>query len=176
MIVTEKDLRFLFASYGELENNDGIILFRKDIPGYTNYAHVNFQKRDDAAAAKSALNQSEFFGRYLRVEWNRSPKKFTEAAISLNSNMSSPIATAVQVTGHTTNVLIPTTGHIMAPTNDRGTYVCCPVLSIYVQFETVQEGARVSEATIRNIFEPFGGVTGINTFFYIEILLTLICP
>ena len=170
MSVTERDLRALFTSYGDLENNDGIILFRKDVPGYTNYAHINFNSRESATTAKSALNHTEFFGRLLRVEWNRSPKKFTEATTGINSSASS-ITTDIQVSTNSKNVnvpssnnaaaLIPTNGQfVMATTNDRGTYVCCPVLSVYVQFETIHEGARVSEATIRSLFEPFGCVTG----------------
>lgn len=47
----------------------------------------------------------------------------------------------------------------------KSTYLCSPVLSIYVQFETLQEDARVTETSLREVFEPFGLVTGENDYF-----------
>jgi RNA recognition motif-containing protein len=163
--VTEQDLRALFVCHGEVESNDGIILFRKDIPGYTNYAHINFRNRESATAAKAALNQYELFGRFLRVEWNRSHKKLNESSsttlISTTDTMMMHVPTNSNDDTTTDSVL---TSSFPTTSGDRGTYVCCPVLSVYVQFETIQEGVRVSEATIRSVFEPFGFVTGTVSF------------
>jgi hypothetical protein len=44
--------------------------------------------------------------------------------------------------------------------SNKATYICSPVISIYVQFETVNEDARVTEASLRSIFENFGPLTG----------------
>lgn len=145
ILATESDLRSLFESYGELENKDGIILFRKDVPGYTNYAHVNFCERSAASTARTELNQYEFYGRLLRVEWNRSPKKFTDAIVPVSSTIASESSIH---------------SNLMVPVNDRGTYKLDPVLSVYVQFETIVPGQRVTEETLLNVFESFGSVIG----------------
>ena len=54
--VTEEDLVKLFGdncAADALDPIDAIILFRRDIPGYTNYAHVNFTSREAALLARS---------------------------------------------------------------------------------------------------------------------------
>lgn len=195
--VEEEDLRSLFGRYGVLDPNDGVILFRRDIPGYTNYAHINYTNRDDAATARAKLNFFELHGRNLRVEWNRSPKKLLDSlaqhssmqqlggiegdADASNTNDASKLDTQPprtrsssvssmehdgQQTGQIkTASIIVDKNHAQqqsVPTTPRtsNTYICQPVISVYVQFETIGEDVRVSEGVIREVFDKFGHVTG----------------
>ena len=41
----------------------------RPMPGYTNYAHINYHTREAANLARNKLNHYEVKGRALRVEW-----------------------------------------------------------------------------------------------------------
>lgn len=193
----EEDLRGLFGRYGVLDSNDGVILFRRDIPGYTNYAHINYVNRDDAATARAKLNFFELHGRNLRVEWNRSPKKLLDSLAQHSSNQhqgkvegngdvsntnevsnldpqhqmtrSSTVSSMEhdvqqQAESRAPSIVVDKnlTQQSAGPSTPRtsNTYICQPVISVYVQFETISEDVRVSEGVIREVFDKFGHVTG----------------
>jgi RNA recognition motif-containing protein len=121
------------------------VLFKKKINsilmqvylGYTNYAYVHYEQREHASLARAQLNQYELKGRNLRVEWNRASRKFANSAGYADAK-----------------------GEICDQNMERTFYNSAPVISIYVQFETIEADAKVSESLIREVFEPFGLLTG----------------
>lgn len=126
--------------YGELSAQDGILVIKKpssnpQIQHQTVcYGVVNFDQRECAETAKNALHNTYFGGRRLRVEWNRASRKSLVSRLpSEDSLPSDPL-------------------HHYAPQS--------PVISIYVQFETLDTDSIANEALIAEVFEPFGHMTG----------------
>ena len=99
------------------------------------YGVIHYEQRESAETAKNNLNNTYFGGRRLRVEWNRASRKslVTRFSADENSQPSEPLL-------HYSSM--------------------SPVISIYVQFETLDSESRVNEALIMEIFEPFGNMTG----------------
>jgi RNA recognition motif-containing protein len=98
------------------------------------YGVIHFDQRESAETAKNNLNNTYFGGRRLRVEWNRASKKSLSTRFPVDEIVpSEPLL------------------HFSSMS---------PVISIYVQFETLDSESRVNEALITEIFEPFGNMTG----------------
>jgi hypothetical protein len=103
---------------------DGILLIKKPSSNpHTQhqtvcYGVINFDQRENAECAKIDLNNSYHKGRRLRVEWNRASRK------SL-------------VTRHP---------YDLTPSESHFSLCQSPVISIYVQFETLDTGGLVTEA------------------------------
>ena len=129
-----------FDRYGDLSRQDGVLIIKKPSsnPQIQNqivcYGVIHYDQRESAETAKNNLNNTYFGGRRLRVEWNRASKK------SLSTRF--PVDEIVQ-----SEPLL----HFSSMS---------PVISIYVQFETLDSESRVNEALITEIFEPFGNMTG----------------
>ena len=131
---------YLLRRYGELSAQDGILVIKKpssnpQIQHQTVcYGVVNFDQREAAECAKHALHNTYFGGRRLRVEWNRASRKSV-------------------VTRFPSEEIIPADPLLhYAPQS--------PVISIYVQFETLGTESTANEALITEVFEPFGHMTG----------------
>lgn len=116
---------------------DGVLVIKKPSsnPQMYNqtvcYGVIHFEQRDSAENARNDLNNTYFGGRRLRVEWNRGTRKFIG-------------------TRHSDDDL---------PSESCNQSVA-PVISIYVQFETINSEARVNELLIKDLFEPFNNMTG----------------
>lgn len=134
-------LNFLFSSrYGDLSPQDGILVIKKpssnpQIQHQTVcYGVVNFDQRESAETAKNALHNTYFGGRRLRVEWNRASRKSLVTRFPSEESLpNDPLLN-------------------YAPQS--------PVISIYVQFETLDTESTANEALIAEVFEPFGHMTG----------------
>ena len=129
-----------FSRYGDLSATDGILVIKKPSsnPQIQNqivcYGVIHFDQRESAETAKNDLNNTYFGGRRLRVEWNRASRKSLAARFPTEENYCSESLL------HYSSM--------------------SPVISIYIQFETLDSDSRVNEALITEIFEPFGHMTG----------------
>ena len=130
----------IFSRYGDLSATDGILVIKKPSsnPQIQNqivcYGVIHFDQRESAETAKNDLNNTYFGGRRLRVEWNRASRKSLAARFPTEENYCSESLL------HYSSM--------------------SPVISIYIQFETLDSDSRVNEALITEIFEPFGHMTG----------------
>ena len=124
--------------YGELSPIDGVLVIKKQSsnPQIQNqivcYGVIHFDQRESAEAAKNNLNNTYFGGRRLRVEWNRASRKSLVTRYPAEDTHPEPIF-------HYSSM--------------------SPVISIYVQFETLDSDSKVNEALITEIFEQFGHMT-----------------
>jgi RNA recognition motif. (a.k.a. RRM, RBD, or RNP domain) len=129
-----------FCRYGDLNSQDGVTVIKKPSsnPQIQNqivcYGVIHYDLRDGAEAAKNNLNNTYFGGRRLRVEWNRASRKS----------------------------LVTRFGNDEMPPSEPLLHYSSmsPVISIYVQFETLDSESRVTESLITEIFEHYGNMTG----------------
>jgi RNA recognition motif. (a.k.a. RRM, RBD, or RNP domain) len=98
------------------------------------YGVIHYDQRDGAEAAKNNLNNTYFGGRRLRVEWNRASRK---SLVTRFAGDEMPLSEPLL---HYSSM--------------------SPVISIYVQFETLDSESRVTESLITEIFEHYGNMTG----------------
>ena len=78
-IVTEAHIHDAFIPFGEIAD---VSLPKQDKPNSTEphrgFAYVEFEDPDDAKAAVDNMDQSELFGRVIRVSAAKAPKSATE--------------------------------------------------------------------------------------------------
>jgi RNA recognition motif. (a.k.a. RRM, RBD, or RNP domain) len=123
-----------------LNSQDGVVVIKKPSsnPQIQNqivcYGVIHFDQRDGAEAAKNNLNNTYFGGRRLRVEWNRASRK---SLVTRFNGEEMPLSEPLL---HYSSM--------------------SPVISIYVQFETLDSESRVTESLITEIFEHYGNMTG----------------
>lgn len=98
------------------------------------YGVIHFEQRESADNARNDLNNTYFGGRRLRVEWNRASRTSLSARYPTEE-------------GFSNDSLINSSPVL-------------PVISIYVQFETINSDIRVNETLLTDIFKPFGNMTG----------------
>ena len=137
--VTIDDLTKLFRPFGPLYEEDTRI-FKTGRGG--NFAQVHFVNRKDASNAKKKLSGAVFKDqKALHVEWN----------VITSSRQNGCDADMPREDSFVSHRL-----HDGSLNLENG-----PVISLYVQFETVEDDVCVEEEQLRKIFKQFGDVTSV---------------
>ena len=142
--VSREDLAALFRQFGEL-HEDETQIFRTGRG--LNFGSVHFLKHEDAAEAKLKLAGGLFQEKALHVEWNLITSNRQKYADS---------------SGYARTGYYHSHDHQNYHQSGIGSGESDPVISLYVQFETVEESICVEEEVLKNIFSQFGNVTNVS--------------
>ena len=65
--ITEKEIYECFLTFGEINQ----IKLKQNKEGKKNYAFIKYEEEDDAKQAILNMNQTEFYGNYIYVSYQR---------------------------------------------------------------------------------------------------------
>ena len=171
---TELDIDNLFSKFGSFSAQEPILIIKKPSVNPLNpnqivcYVVINFEDRENAENARASTNMMFFNGRRIRVEWNRASRKSLTTRYSLEDIASGyrGSTTTSSLTPNISHSSLPNTttlGYYNASNSSNNNQNSTPpinVISIYVQFETIDPESQVSEQIISEIFEIYGNMTG----------------
>jgi RNA recognition motif-containing protein len=149
--------------------------------------NIRFSSVQTATYVKHKLNNMEISGRILRIDWMRNGFQAVSDYASGRQDLSSEFGDADNDTLSADGALATETDKHPANNSkraveSRNTTSCSeadsegyagrldsaepsnarvsPVVSVYVQFESISPSARISESGMKLVFEPFGKVVG----------------
>lgn len=141
-MVTESELNAVFGAYGDVVEEDTIITraeCRSDA-----YALVHFLRREDAEDAKAALNGTYVKARAIYIDWNQNGLRRATGSMTSTGN---------------SDVNVMNRAYSRPPDYPMPLYQECPVVSIYVRFEVVEDGRHITDQALHQVFQKFGRVT-----------------